>query len=590
MNIKQLFLLGLTFCGTQAFAAGLSYDFESSYDDWTGRGEGTTVELSSDQHHNGDKSLYVSNRTASWHGALMQNDYIEPGKTYKFSVYVFSKTNTRLNLSVQYTIGEDNSYPCVNESDVYAYSWKQLSGEIVIPEDATLIQPYIQAPNDAELDYYIDDFTCEEKTEDLVDFSDQLPLKTLFSEYFKFGTAVVASEITPKNAKNMVLHHFNSITPGNELKPENLLDQTTSISDGNNINPQVKLSAEARTVLKFCVQNNIPIRGHVFVWHSQTPDWFFNEGFETNGRVATADVMLQRMENYIKNVVNLITTEYPTLEIYAWDIVNEAFLDSGSLREKGSNYQEEGHSRWMEMFNDNTFIYKAFEYARKYVPRRCKIYYNDFNEYVGNKRDVIYNLVKDLYAKGLCDGIGMQSHLSTQFPSVSLYKEALEKFATIGCDIQITELDITLADGDNFDKQATMYKELFDLYRQHKDEISSLTIWGINDEISWRKNGKPLIFSNYQPKQAYYKIIEGMELPTDVENHKNSQDIKISYANPNVIITCEGEFSYQLINLNGQIIKEGKGKDQQVITPSLPVQLIKVIYADQKVAIFKLIK
>ena len=589
MNIKQLLLLGLTICSAQSFAAGLSYDFESDYTDWDGRGD-AKIELSSDQHHNGEKSLYVSNRSASWHGVRMQNDYIESGKTYKISVYVFSKTNTKLNLSVQYTIDGDNSYPYVCESDVYAYSWKELSGEVIIPEEATMIEPYIQAPNDAELDFYIDDFTCEEKTEDLVDFSNQLPLKTLFSEYFKFGTAVVASEITPKNAKNMVLHHFNSITPGNELKPENLLNQAASISDGNNTNPQVKLSPEAKTVLKFCAENNIPIRGHVFVWHSQTPDWFFNEGFETNGNTVNENVMLERMENYIKNVVNLILTEYPGLKIYAWDIVNEAYLDNGSLREKGSNYQKEGLSRWMEIFNDNSFIYKAFEYARKYIPQNCRIYYNDYNEYIDNKRDAIYSLVKSLYEQGLCDGIGMQSHLSTQFPSVSLYKQALEKYARIGCDIQITELDITLSDGDNFQTQASMYKELFDLYRQHKDEISSVTVWGINDEISWRKEGKPLLFSNYQPKPAYDKIIEGMELPTNVENHESSQDIKITYTNPDVVITCEGEFTYQLINLNGQIVKEGKGKDQQVITPSLPIQLIKVTDANQKVATFKLIK
>ncbi len=589
MNIKQLLLLGLTICSAQSFAAGLSYDFESDYTDWDGRGD-AKIELSSDQHHNGEKSLYVSNRSASWHGVRMQNDYIEGGKTYKISVYVFSKTNTKLNLSVQYTIDGDNSYPYVCESDVYAYSWKELSGEVIIPEEATMIEPYIQAPNDAELDFYIDDFTCEEKTEDLVDFSNQLPLKTLFSEYFKFGTAVVASEITPKNAKNMVLHHFNSITPGNELKPENLLNQAASISDGNNTNPQVKLSPEAKTVLKFCAENNIPIRGHVFVWHSQTPDWFFNEGFETNGTTVNENVMLERMENYIKNVVNLILTEYPGLKIYAWDIVNEAYLDNGSLRERGSNYQKEGLSRWMEIFNDNSFIFKAFEYARKYIPQNCRIYYNDYNEYIDNKRDAIYNLVKKLYEQGLCDGIGMQSHLSTQFPSVSLYKQALEKYARIGCDIQITELDITVSDGDNFETQANMYKELFDLYRQHKDEISSVTVWGINDEISWRKEGKPLLFSNYQPKPAYDKIIEGMELPTNVENHENSQDIKITYTNPDVTITCEGEFTYQLINLNGQIVKEGKGKDQQVITPSLPIQLIKVTDANQKVATFKLIK
>lgn len=563
MTKRHLLLLGLALTGMNSYAAGLAYDFESDSNDWSARGTGETIiELSTEQKHGGEQSLYVDKRSAGWHGALVQNDYIQAGKTYKFSVWVFSKENARIELSLQYTQGEDDSYPAIDSKQVNAYNWTELSGEIVIPEAATNIQPYVQSNENATLSFYIDDFTCEEKVEEIVDFSDQPALKDVYKNYFKIGTAVTASEITPTNAKNMVLHHFNSVTPGNELKPDCLLDQTSSISDGDNVNPQVKLPATTRTVLRFCSENNIPIRGHVFIWHSQTPDWFFNEGFEDNGQTVSKEIMDQRIHNYIKNVVEAVKNEFPDLEIYAWDIVNEVYVDGGNMREPGSNYKEDGKSRWMEVYGDESFIYTAFESARKLLPHKCKIYYNDYNEYIPAKRDAIYNLVKNLYAKGLCDGIGMQSHLSTDYPSVNLYKEALEKYATIGCDIQITELDITIADGHNYETQANMYKQLFELYKTHKDEISVVTVWGTNDEISWRKKGRPLLFSGYKPKEAFQKIIEDMPL-TNVKAEEATKGISIepSKVKNTLTINCAGHFTYKIVSVLGKEVLKGTGNN-----------------------------
>jgi hypothetical protein len=36
------------------------------------------------------------------------------------------------------------------------------------------------------------------------------------------------------------------------------------------------------------------------------------------------------MESYIKNLLELIHEEFPTLNLYAYDVVNEIFLDNGS--------------------------------------------------------------------------------------------------------------------------------------------------------------------------------------------------------------------------------------------------------------------
>jgi endo-1,4-beta-xylanase len=551
---KLLLLIGLMGLASWANAAGLNYDFEGGADDWFGRGE-AQVSLSTDQKHGGEQSLFVSDRSASWHGAAMSSDYIQEGKKYKFSVYVFVTQNANMNLSLQYSENGNDSYPCVDQKEVYAYSWTELSGEIILPEGATNIQPYLQSNNET-LSFYLDDFTCEEIVEELVEHP-EIPLQNYFATYFKIGTATTQGELTPQNNKNLILHHFNSVTPGNEMKPDCLLDQQASIENGDETNPQVKMPGSTRAVLKFCEENKLPIRGHVFVWHSQTPDWFFNEGFQTNGATVSKEVMDQRMENYIKNVVTLVTTEFPNLDIYAWDVVNEAFLDNGSLRQPGSNYVTDGTSRWMEIYGDDSFIFKAFTYARKYAPRRCMLYYNDYNEYIDSKRDAIYNLVKRLYAQGLCDGVGMQSHLSTSYPSVQLYRSAIEKYATIGCDIQVTELDITLADGADFNKQAQMYRDLFDIYREYSDFISLVAFWGTNDETSWRASGKPLIFSEYRPKVAYDKIVEGLEVTSISTINKDEKENWAAVVAQDDVLAIYRSCEYEVIDLSGRVCFNG---------------------------------
>ena len=593
MKSKTLLTSVMLCLGINGFADGLTYDFESNYSDWGARGTGTTtIELSSEQKHGGNQSLYVSNRSSNWHGAYLTNDYLQAGKTYIFSGYVFATENATINLSLQYDVDGSASYPSVANASVYAYNWTEISGEIVIPEEVENIQAYLQSST-ATLSFYIDDFTCTEKVTESVDFSSQISLKELFADYFKIGTAATASEITPQNTKDMILHHFNSLTPGNELKPDALLDQTASISDGDNVNPQVKLPTATKTVLKFCEENSMPMRGHVFVWHSQTPDWFFNEGFQSDGATVSKEVMDQRMENYIKNVIEMVTTNYPNLNIYAWDIVNETFKNAeGVMRDAGSNYTTDGASRWMEIYGDNTFIYNAFTFAKKYIPAGCKMYYNDYNEYIPSKRDGIYALVKDLYEKGLCDGIGMQSHLSTSYPSVDLYKQALVKYASVGCNIQITELDITLADGATYDTQAQMYKDLFDIYKEYKDNISLVAFWGTNDENSWRASGEPLPFANYQPKAAYYRIIEDMELSTKCSTTSADFPINVypSLTNDAITITAASDFVYQLFDMAGNKVLNGKAEGDANVHISVNGAYVLSVTTGNSIKTFKIVK
>lgn len=357
---------------------------------------------------------------------------------------------------------------------------------------------------------------------------DIIPLKKAFpeEEYFKLGTAMSDAGAANVSLQKMFLTHFSSVTPENELKPDATLKQQLSQQKGNNVNPQVQLGNGAKTILKFCEDNGVSFRGHCFVWHSQTPTWLFKEGFNSNGKNVSTSIMDQRLENYIKNVFELVTKSYPNLKIYAWDVVNEAFNEDGSLRSAGDATISAGQSYWYQIYKSDEYIKKAFRYARKYAPKGCKLYYNDYNEYNTAKRDGIYKLVKAMYEEGICDGVGMQSHLDVSYPGKALYEQAIQKYASIGCDIQITELDVTTTSEET---QATYYKDLFDIYKKYKDHISAVIFWGINDANNWRAKKTPTIFNrNSEPKAAYYKIIEGMKVSNSTDESGDNKDDKLS--------------------------------------------------------------
>ncbi len=228
--------------------------------------------------------------------------------------------------------------------------------------------------------------------------------------------------------------------------------------------------------------------------------------------------MLIRMENYIKNVFAAVKKEYPDVEFYAWDVVNECLLDDGSARQPGS--QEEGSSKspWVKVFGDNSFIKPAFEFAKKYAPEGCKLYYNDFNEYMPGKREAIVALTEEINADGhFIDGIGMQSHLGTDvFPTANVYEKALSMFAATGLDIQITELDQMISSADKFEEQAKYYSDIMDVIMKYQDSVSAVVFWGTTDDMSWRASKYPLLFNeDYTAKPCFYSIVDGFEGTTE---------------------------------------------------------------------------
>ncbi len=499
-------------------------DFESGdVAAFTGRGGVETIAATTDMPCNGEYSMCVSDREKGWHGPQFRLDEIcEPNKEYIVSANVKTEWYGNINLSMEYTdTAGERHY-----SNLKSYSgdaWANFQEvKVSFTEDMTNVYVYFECSDAANI--YVDDFVLQEAP--IIPIQDDLAsLSDLYSPYFKVGTAIMASNLSSPSFMDLVEKHFDdSITFGNELKPDSVLNQAATLAymeenGGDDTNPQVSLSAAA-SLLNYCAENKIPVRGHVLVWHSQTPDWFFKEGFTDEGDWVSKEKMLQRMENYIKNVMEALATQYPDVEFYAWDVVNEAWMEDGNPRAAGSNNTTNGASAWVQIFGDNSFIPYAFEYARKYAPEGCKLYYNDYNEYMDGKMNAIYNMALELKEAGTIDGIGMQAHLDVGFPTVAQFEKALAKYTSTGLDVQVTELDITTSDTSEtgLETQATMYSGIMDACVKYADGISAVVFWGVTDDQSWRANKVPLLFdAQFQAKPSYYSIIDGLEMPETTE-------------------------------------------------------------------------
>ena len=335
-------------------------------------------------------------------------------------------------------------------------------------------------------------------------------LKDAFKKDFKVGVAINPYQLKDEETKKIILENFNSITMENGMKPEAILDQRASENSKDGM-PAIN-EENLEECLSLAKDNGLVLRGHCLVWHNQTPEWFFCEKYDAGNAKVNKETMKKRMESYIKKVLSFCQEKYPGV-VYAWDVVNEACDDGGGYRTS---------SLWYEIYGDESYIEDAFTFARKYADKDVKLFLNDYNEYAAAKRDRIYQVVKDLYDKGLCDGVGMQSHYSMTSPTIAAVKVAIQKYNQIDpgkIEIQLTELDIhnTFRTAADQKSVATKYQSLFNMLvdsrRNQKINITGVTFWGLTDGDSWLSDFKgetsyPLLFgADYAAKSAYFAVL-----------------------------------------------------------------------------------
>ena len=518
-NIISLIFIYSLFSTVSTGTTIISTSFEDGdISMFTRRGDydASVLTLKKDGGMTGSNYLWISERQETWNGAQfsLSGKCVE-GEQYIVSAAVKASNSANLCLSMQQTdnSGEDHysNLMCVQTQN----NWVKMNEfKFTIPSGTKVAYLYFENTSGTG-DFGIDDF--EIKTDSSSIEEDIPSLKDVYKKHFKFGTATTVDELSPKTTQQLILKHFNSLTIGNELKPDYLLDQSATLEyaqrTGDYTNPLVHIGGAA-SILDFCAEHDIPVRGHVLVWHSQTPTWFFKEKYEQNGYWVDKNTMLKRMENYIKNVFDMIKEKYPNVNFYAWDVVNEAWEDDGTPRRGGSQEEGGGNSPWVKIFGDNSFIKYAFQYAKKYGIEGCKLFYNDYNEYIQGKTDAIINMIKEINAEEkLIDGIGMQSHLDINFPGISMYESAIKAFSQTGLEIQVTELDATSSDcsSSGFETQAKYYSDILDVIVKYSKSVTAVVVWGTTDDKSWRTAQCPLLFNgDYSAKPCFYSIVDGV--------------------------------------------------------------------------------
>ena len=409
-------------------------------------------------------------------------------------------------------------------------------------------QFYISAAgiNKEDLKLYIKNFNLKLSCDDIgkekkakINWADERSLAQAYAPYFDYiGFATPKALLQNGQAIKGLEHQGSCFTMENEFKPDfmfawqkpsKLKDFTGEDGKTYKVPENTPVLENIGTILKIAKYTNLKMRGHVLVWHAQTPDWFFRENYGSNtAKYVSQDEMNARMEWYIKTVLEHVT-EWEKKNnngehmILAWDVVNEAASDNSTE----TNYlRDASSSKWFAVYKDVTFIVNAFRYANKYAPKDVKLVYNDYGCASPNKNKAICKIIDAIQAApdARIDAAGMQTHISINDSAVN-FEKAVKNFLAKGINVQITEMDVANgASSYNAMKLKDCYRTYFKMFianrkQPGKNGIEGVTLWGVRDEWTWLNSMHkghtqyPLLFNdkNFYCKPAYYGVIEAAE-------------------------------------------------------------------------------
>lgn len=326
----------------------------------------------------------------------------------------------------------------------------------------------------------------------------------------ELGVAVggrLPDSLTP-HERAVLVKNFAVLTPENCMKPAPIHPEEERYDFGL-----------ADAFVSFAARHQLNVVGHTLVWHSQCPDWFFEDA----GAPATRERVLARMEKHIRTVLDRYRGK-----VRGWDVVNEAIVDDGEyLRE----------TKWLKTIGDD-YLEHAFRFAQAADPH-VELYYNDYNIERRAKRARALRLLRQLQASGVrLDGVGIQGHWQLDKVPYDEIAEAIEEYAALGLKVMFTEIDIDVVDrldagadvsahrahplsnpypdgcpDEVLERQAEQYGRLFELFERYPSAVTRATLWGMSDGMSWlnhwpgQRTNYPLLFDRQsRPKPAFHSV------------------------------------------------------------------------------------
>jgi len=388
------------------------------------------------------------------------------------------------------------------------------------------------------------------------DISDSITGDSLAKEApFRFGVGLNGIDVanattTSKVMRQVIQYQFNSMTYTNNMKPLFILDHEGSLANAVNGNEE-EVAVDFKQIvdgLDFAQKNGIHMRGHVLVWHKQTPDWFFRVGFDESNDYADPETIFQRLDSFIRQYFGFLQHYYPGV-VDAFDVVNEAvevlegkFDNSTGWYTRTESYEGDDNV-WLTRVGPE-YVVRAFRIARKYALPNVKLVYNDYDTFKTTPHDktqAIIDLMHILQKEDLVDALGMESYIQPDSPTPEEYGRAIERFTAEGFELQLTEFTIYTTDDDDWlELQTKQYREFFEkVMEEYKNgaNITSFTVFGIQDGYRFYETDstKTRLFDHdLQKKPNYHAIMEVLkaynaennitdttEVAEDLENETN---------------------------------------------------------------------
>lgn len=322
-------------------------------------------------------------------------------------------------------------------------------------------------------------FFCYGQTSHLLKKSVQFPL----------GASVNPRWLSENQAyQKIVLDEFNSLTAENHMKMV-LVHPAADRFD----------FSKADEIVQLALSNGKRMHAHTLVWHNQVPQWM--KDFQGDQKA---------WEELLKTHIQTVATHFKG-KVSGWDVVNESFLDDGSLRP----------SLWAEHIPD--YIAKSFQWAHEADPDAL-LFYNDYGQDGKPKKmEAILNMVSDLKNRGIAiHGLGLQMHINVNSKQSEI-EDVVLKSAQTGLQIHFSELDIAVNPKNNPDfvydetvknKQSDLFQFVFKTFQKIPvKQQYGITFWNVSDKDSWlrgyfkRPKEFPLLFDDdYQKKPAYHTL------------------------------------------------------------------------------------
>ena len=487
---------------------GLSTTFETGTSEgWKPRIGSEVLTVTAADQHSGTFSLLTTGRTAAFQGpAIDVHNVMFNGSRYTVSLWAKlapGQPDAQLRVSLQRNLGTlaATFHTVVPNTTVTANQWVNLAVTYDMALANNQLTLYVESAS-GTASFYIDDVQ--------IGFVPPIQLQTgipqLFqtlAPYFPIGAAVNTATISGVHGQLLAMH-FNSITSENDMKWD-----ATEPAEG-----QFSFT-NADAEVSFAKAHHMLVRGHNFVWHQQIPAWVFLDA-SGNPMTPTPEnktLLLQRLKNHIMGVGSHFGSD-----VYAWDVVNEAIdpAQADCMR----------RSTWFTITGKD-YIDVAFQTARQVLPS-AKLFYNDYSTTDPAKRACIYNLVADLKSRGIpIDGVGHQMHINLNYPGIQPAIDTINMLAGLGIEQQITEMDISVGNtytnyssipAEVIAEQGYKYRDYFNVFRQLRGLVTSVTTWGMADDHTWLTSGAkvdaPLLFDQgLQAKPAYWGVVDPTQLP-----------------------------------------------------------------------------